>query len=56
MISTKPSTAATKRGISIKSRVKAGSIGPQHNQTAKGLRVKSRVKAGKVSTNDFHFV
>ena len=45
MISTKPSKAATKSGISIKSRVRAGSglAGTNHNQAAKGVRVKSRV-------------
>jgi hypothetical protein len=41
------STAATKRGIRIKSRVRAGGLLTyNHNQTAKGLRVKSRVRAG----------
>ena len=52
MISTKTSTAA-KRGIRIKSRIKAGGGGcpadtcmGNHNQTAKGMRVKSRIKAG----------
>jgi hypothetical protein len=40
------STAATKSGIRIKSRVKAGAITLNHNQTVKGMRVKSRVKAG----------
>jgi hypothetical protein len=44
----------TMKGISIKSRVKAGGMSMQHNQTAKGLRLKSRVKAG-VSFQDFHF-
>jgi hypothetical protein len=42
---------ATKNGIRIKSRVKAGAgdcpgCGGNHNQAAKGLRVKSRVRAG----------
>ena len=46
MISTKPSKAATKRGVRIRSHVKAGGVHMQHNQAAKGLRVKSRVKAG----------
>ena len=55
MISTKTNKAATKRGVRIKSRVKAGGgkgscpdevcMG-NHNQTAKGLRIKSQVKAG----------
>ena len=54
MISAKPSEAAMKRGIRIKSRVKAGFIitvskpSPtlNHNQATKGVRVKSHVRAG----------
>jgi hypothetical protein len=30
----------------VKSKVKAGGMGVQHNQSVKGLRVKSKVKAG----------
>jgi hypothetical protein len=44
--STKQSSAAAKRGVSVKSRVKAGGIATNHNQTATGLRVKSGVKSG----------
>ena len=32
--------------MKVKSSVKAGGQGTQHNQTVKGLRVKSGVKAG----------
>jgi hypothetical protein len=53
MASKKTSKAATKGGIKVKSRVKAGDgngngnrIVSNHNQAAKGLRVTSRVKAG----------
>ena len=47
MNSTTTSTAATKSGISIKSRVKAGGItGTNHNQAVKGLCIKSGVRAG----------
>jgi hypothetical protein len=41
------------KGLTVKTRVKAGGINPQHNETlvrdagrAKGLTVKTRVKAG----------
>ena len=50
MISTKASKVATKRGIRITSRVKAGGLTFNHNQAAKGQRVKSRVKAGSVKS------
>ena len=32
--------------MKVKSSVKAGTQGTQHNQTVKGLRVKSKVRAG----------
>ena len=32
--------------MKVKSKVKAGGTGFQHNQAVKGLRVKSKVKAG----------
>jgi hypothetical protein len=48
-------TAAAKRGIRIKSRIKAGEnlekLASNHSQTAKGIRVKSRIKAGLNFTN-----
>ena len=37
--------------MKVKSNVKAGKLGANHNQTAKGLRVKSSLKAGGVSLN-----
>ena len=35
----------------VKSNVKAGVIGGNHNQTVKGLKVKSSVKAGGMNLN-----
>jgi hypothetical protein len=52
MTKTRTTKAATKRGVSVKSSVKAGKVSMQdfhftnHNQTVRGLRVKSGVKAG----------
>ena len=66
MSSTTTSKPATKSGLRIKSRVKAGSeiivtkdldisSRSNHNQTAKGLRVKSRVKAGSLNFTKITF-
>ena len=43
--------SATKKGVRIKSRVRAGErgIATNHNQAAKGVRVKSHAKAGGIS-------
>ena len=46
MISKTDSATATKRGVSLGSRVKAGQIVTNHNQPGKGMRVRSCVKAG----------
>ena len=53
MISMRGNKAATKCGVRIKSRVKAGlrGINLNHNQAATGLRVKSRVRAGGMLGN-----
>jgi hypothetical protein len=37
--------------MKVKSSVKAGAQGTQHNQTVKGLRVKAGVKAGRIVSN-----
>ena len=38
--------------MKIKTNVKVGSLGPQHNQTmARGLKVRTNVKAGGIATN-----
>lgn len=42
-------SARTCQGLRVKSSIKAGGKGFNHNQT--GLRVKSNVKAGALSTN-----
>ena len=52
--------AATKRGVNVKSGVKAGfgmtvskaSPSLNHNQAVKGPRVKSGVKAGRITLTD----
>ena len=53
MTSKNTSKAATKSGVRIKSRVKAGGLDTtNHNQTSRGIRIKSRIKAGGLDTQN----